>query len=78
MKRNRRPALCGGGLRRAPEPGAVRPVVVGGGLWWWEAACFKAPFAVWLNIFVPGDKWKASISPLCCDSVRGEGRTYSP
>lgn len=30
--------------------------------WWWEGLCqgpcFKAWFAVWLSIFVPGDKWK--------------------
>lgn len=28
--------------------------------------------------FVPGDKWKGSKSPLCCDSVQREGENLFP
>lgn len=52
------------------------------GLRWWEflfqRPCFKPLFAVGLSIFVPGDKWKVSTSPLCCDSVQGEGENLFP
>jgi len=43
-----------------------------------QRPCFKPLFAVWLGVFVPGDKWNVSKSPLCCDSVQGEGENLFP
>lgn len=50
----------------------------GSGIFCSRDPVFKPLFAVWLSIFVPGDKWKVSKSPLCCDSVQGEGDNLFP
>lgn len=62
-----------------PESGVVQTVVVVEGFVpKTPPPPFKPLFAVWLSSFVPGHKCKVSKSPLCCDSLQGEGENLTP